>query len=78
MLLQASLSREVDCEARRKEFSWHKVIKFYTTRILPQSPTAPAPPREEPLNNIILEKHLIHHLRGPPSPTGEGLAKIKL
>ena len=45
---QASLSREGDRVSGGRSFSWHRVIKFYTARVLLQSRPAPAPSRREP------------------------------
>ena len=45
---QASLSREGDRVSGGRSFSWHRVINFYTARVLLQSRPAPAPSRREP------------------------------
>ena len=46
---QASLSREGDRVSGGRSFSWHRVIKFYTARVLLQSHIrSTAPSRREP------------------------------
>ena len=75
---QASLSREGDRVSGGRSFSWHRVIKFYTARILLQSRPAPAPSRREPFieSNLSPTEALKICCRNNalqlPSPVGEG------
>ena len=78
-VIQASLLREGDRVSGGRSFSWHRVIKFYTARVLLQSHIrSTAPSRREPFieSNLSLTETLKiccwNNALRLPSPVGEG------